>query len=88
VNANPNDPEFQAWCTQMYRMLREGGVWGIPRNGLVFQKQGDGLVLISKMPHVEGMEPSPEELAAYQEDEYRLIKDHFEAAGIPVRRAE
>lgn len=25
------------WCRQMVRVLRDGGMWGIPRSGIVFK---------------------------------------------------
>ena len=69
-------------------MLREGGVWGVPRSGLTFTKQGGKLVLTEVGPHMPGMPVSEAELRKFQNDDYMVIKQHFETAGIPVERGD
>lgn len=75
------------WCQDLYRSLAEGGIWGVPRSGLLFTKQDGKLVLTDKMPLFTEMPVSAVELKEYQQDEYNLVKRHFEAAGIPVEEA-
>ena len=62
----------------------EGGTWGVPRSGLIFVREGPALALTARMPWMEGMPEGAEELHTYQQGDYELIKQHFEAAGIPV----
>jgi hypothetical protein len=49
-----NEPEKEPesvleWCRNLVRVLADGGVWGIPRSGLVFRvdKEGKRLILIA-----------------------------------------
>jgi len=79
---NPSDI---AWSTQMFNQLAEGAMWGVPRSGMIFQRRGNALVLIGKMPHEEGMPISSDELTVQQAAEYESIRQHFEAAGFDVR---
>lgn len=74
------------WSRAMFEMMAERGVWGVPRSGLLFQKQGDTLVLIEQMPWESGMPGTAAELREYQEYDYNVIAKRFRAAGIRVRR--
>lgn len=80
------------WSKRLFAMLTPGGVWGVPCNGLVFQRSKNEyereLALIDMMPWQEGMEISPDDLRVYQEREYLLYKRIFEAAGIKVVKHE
>ncbi len=85
----------RAWCLMTFGMIREGGVWGVPRSGLIFTKRGAGLVLTARMPWSEELAEAvaegrdvplnAEALRAYQDSDFALIARKFEAAGIPVR---
>lgn len=69
----------------MFAMLADQGVWGIPRNGLVFRKDGPtSLTLISRMPHFEEMAMTADELRAYQDEEFEEIKFQFGLIGVEV----
>lgn len=72
------------WSKAMFAQLAEGGVWGVPRSGLLFQKRDDKLVLIDAMPHMEGMPISDEELREQQKSDFENIRDVFKQAGIEV----
>lgn len=84
-----------AWCRAHYAMMNEGGVWGVPRSGLIFQKNDGALVLVNRMPWTDELAQAAadgldvpataEELRAYQDSDYELIRGRFEAAGITVR---
>lgn len=72
-------PDHIQWCREQVDMLNEGGVWGVPRSGLVFVKTGDNsIALIAREPEGRG------ELRAWQDADYRSIRDHMKAAGIEV----
>jgi len=73
------------WSRRQFAMMKDGGVWGIPRSGVVFQRQGDELVLLTRMPHEEGMPVTPEQLTEQQQSDVAVITAHFKAAGIRVR---
>jgi len=73
------------WSRRQFAMLRDGGVWGVPRSGLVFQRRGDELVLIDRMPHTEEMPVTSEQLAEQQHRDIAVITAHFGAAGVTVR---
>jgi hypothetical protein len=72
------------WCAGIFGMLADGGMWGVPRSGLAFQRQGDGLHLISKMPYAPELGGTPSEWAEYQEDDFQEIKRRFDKAGIAM----
>lgn len=80
-----------AWCASLFKSLSERGVWAVPRSGLVFQKQGKKLVLIDRLP-ADAVPPeilgSENELLKLQDDDYDVIKLHFEGAGIPVEKGD
>jgi hypothetical protein len=78
--------DYSGWCRSLFESLAEGGVWGIPRSGLVLQKQGDRLVLIRREPHDPGATlMTPAELTAYQDSELAEITRQFDCAGIEVQ---
>jgi hypothetical protein len=73
------DAEHRWWCRMQMNMLAHGGVWGVPRSGLIFQKTAaDTLTLIERFPNDE---PGWRE---YQDEELDLIRSKFEDAGFRV----
>ena len=76
-----NEQDYTAWCQNFFNMIAEGGIWGVPRSGLIFTKKGDTLVLTDMAPDMEN--PGWRD---YQEDDYRTIKNEFWKAGITVTR--
>lgn len=48
----PPQEEIDEWCRNIARIIRDGGVWGIPRSGLVFkfQHKNKTMVLVSGNP--------------------------------------
>lgn len=74
-----------AWSKTHFASLKDQGVWGVPRTGLMFQRQGDALVLIQRMPHDPKMPISAAELDEIQQDDFEVIASKFRAAGIEVR---
>lgn len=85
--SEPLNPAHVAWFKQLFRSLRDGGVWGIPRSGLLFKREGNEIVLMLRMPHDPGMPCTAAELAQQQEWEYEEAAAHFAASGITVRKA-
>jgi hypothetical protein len=79
--------EEVAWSRRLFDSLAEHGTWGVPRSGLVFQRQGTKLVLVEKMPHMPEMSIDAAVLAKQQLIEYTGIKKRFELAGVPVEDA-
>lgn len=63
------------WCRKTFRMLNDGGVWVVPRSGLVFKREGEQLRLIERLTGYN---------FEYQLADFNLITDYFTAAGIPV----
>jgi hypothetical protein len=87
------NPDHIAWCKRMFAMMAEGGIWGVPRSGLIFTRRGDKLVNTQRMPFLPGMENpdmdcphTAEALAAHQEDDFQEHVRHFGAAGITVEK--
>ena len=76
------------WSQNLFSSLADGGVWGVPRSGLIFQKRDDKLILTERMPFAEDMPPTKEKFAMQQEADYKEIKRVFEMAGITVERED
>jgi len=76
--------DYVAWCKAHFDSLADGGMWGIPRSGLIFGRSGDVLRLLNRMPWQEGMEISERRLRQEQQKDFEQIRDHFHKAGIPV----
>ena len=76
--------EMREWCRNHFNMMADGGVWGIPRCGIVFQKRGEILALQSVMPHDRQMLVTKKELLQQQVDEFDATVQNFGAAGIEV----
>lgn len=81
-------PEHIEWSRQMFKTLSEGGKWGVPRSGLIFTKQGNALVLTDVMPHDPAMPITPEQLVDQQDRDFKIITEHFGAAGVDVQKGE
>lgn len=84
-----DDPEYQVaveFCKQLFLALRpDGGVWGIPRSGMVYMRVGPmELALTARMPHNKSMPCGAAELAEQQRDEYIAVKRYMGVSGITV----
>jgi hypothetical protein len=75
-----------AWCRNMFSMLAEGGMWAVPRSGLIFNRVGEELILATEMPWQADLSGTPQDWADFQADEFESIREHFGAAGITVKR--
>jgi len=78
------NPDHVAWCRRLFDSLADGGTWAIPRNGLIFRRRGDRLVLTLRMPHDPQMPISAAQLRAEQDQGFEDTRVHFGAAGIAV----
>lgn len=77
--------EQVAWSRNLFGSIADGGTWAVPRSGLIFNRQGDALVLTMRLPHDPDMPLTPAQLHEYQQGDYETIRRRFEAAGIIVR---
>jgi hypothetical protein len=81
------DPRHVAWSHAQFHLLRIGGVWAIPRSGLIFTRTDETtLTLTARMPYQDGMEDilTPDQLNEQQQDEYEAVAEHMRAAGVTV----
>lgn len=76
--------QYTAWCRQLFDTLTDGGSWGVPRSGLIFNRHGNTLVLVSRMPHDPAMPCTAEQLHEQQQSDYESTKREFAKAGIEV----
>jgi hypothetical protein len=76
-----------AWCRNLFDGLAEGGIWGIPRSGLIFTRLGDKLVLTAAMPWDPAMPITEAQLAEQQNGEFEAVRENFAAAGVTVERS-
>lgn len=86
VGDNFDRSNVDKWCRQMWASLNEGGVWGIPRSGLVFSKRNGKLVLIECIPHMEEMPVTAAQLKRQQDSDFDATVEHFGRVGVEVIR--
>jgi hypothetical protein len=74
------------WATAMWNMLRDNGIWGIPRSGLMYRKDKERarLTLYERMPWMEGMPLTREELLAEQDSDHGGLVVLFAIIGVEV----
>jgi hypothetical protein len=75
---------YDGWCRNLFDSFEDGGIWAVPRCGLVFQKRGNAFVLISKMPHEWEMPLTSEQLDEVQRNEFKSVKKYFGEVGIDI----
>ena len=82
---NPLNEDHVEWCRRQFNILTDGGAWGIPRSGLIFERHGGNrLVLVARMPHDPAMPITADELREQQDSDIEGTVLHFGAAGIEV----
>jgi hypothetical protein len=74
------------WSKGLWDSIADGGVWAVPRSGLVFRKDADRkrFVLSERMPWSAEMPRTAEELIAYQDDDFETIAARFALIGVAV----
>jgi hypothetical protein len=76
---------YAEWSRRMFLSLRIGGVWGVPRSGLIFTRTGETtLALTDVMPYEDGMPISRPALYLQQQSDYDQIRHYMEVAGVAV----
>jgi hypothetical protein len=75
------------WSRQLFRTLKNGGRWGVPRTGIILEKRDDKLVLVGQMRKRDRklMQNSPNDI------EHRFINpkvNHLEVVNSKILNAE
>jgi hypothetical protein len=71
------------WSRSLFHGLRVGGVWGVPRSGLIFTRVGENvLALTDVMPHTPDMPGTPRDLFDQQAGDFREIQSYMKKAGV------
>lgn len=70
--------EITWWCRNLWAQIKLGGVWGVPRSGLLFRKTAEGFNLC------DVARPVSESFKVYQKQDFTLTKRHFALAGLNV----
>jgi len=78
----------RGWASAMWSMLNEGGIWGVPRSGLVLRKEGNLFIVQDRMPWVPIMPWSEAEWLQMQEDEIKDLTAMFAGIGVTVQEIE
>ena len=75
------------FASNLWEMLNDGGVWGVPRCGLIFRKDeaAKQFTLIERMPWDPEMPCSEEELLDAQNYDIEGIAAMFASIGIIVQ---
>ena len=71
------------WARNLWNMLKEGGVWMVPRSWMALTKR-NGTLVVDRMPWNEELGISEEEFRADQDWDVRGIRDMFAAIGVEV----
>ena len=74
----------RGFASELWNMLNEGGVWGVPRSGLMFRKEGMTFVLQARMPWDPEIPLSSEEWEDFQESDISGIATMMAAIGVTV----
>jgi hypothetical protein len=77
-----DDGQYNDWCINFFRALRDGGIWGTPRSGLILQKNKNQLVCIGTIPPNDAL--SALDLSTVRAVEFQGIKTIFAQVGITV----
>lgn len=83
MSGNP-PASYTAWATTFWSTLADGGVWGVPRSGLLFRREGNTLVLTDRMPWQEGMPLDADELEEFQQSDLEGCVEMFRTIGVDV----
>jgi hypothetical protein len=72
------------WCQSIWDGCVDGGVWMVPRSGLIFQKSAilKRMTLIERMPWTPEMGGSAEDLRLYQDADFEAIAKRFALIGV------
>jgi hypothetical protein len=77
--------ETEEWARSVWRMLVEGGTWGVPRTGLIFQKRDGKLHLITLLPwHPSCGVDTADQLREQQDFDIDGVRRMFAQIGIEV----
>jgi hypothetical protein len=74
-----------SWYRLLYNKLPEGGLWIIPRSGMVFRKQDDSFVWVGTIPCNDPLYRMAPDFA--RDAEYEAAREHFATADIVVMKA-
>ncbi len=78
------DPRHVQWSATQFALLSEGGIWAVPRSGLIFTRRGMTLTLTALMPHDPAMPINERQLLEQQHSDFELISRYFRAAGVTM----
>jgi hypothetical protein len=78
-----NDEDHAKWCREMHTLIAHGGLWGLPRTGLVFRKTGNVLIWVGVIPPKLRLH----DIDAAREQEFEQNLRNFSDAGVPMWRA-
>jgi hypothetical protein len=79
------DRGYADWSSRMFHALTIGGVWGIPRSGLVFTRVNENtLALTDVMPYDPDMPVTARELFDQQAGDFQAVALYMKQAGIVV----
>jgi len=83
-NWDAHSEASKTWFRNMYHMLNEGGRWGVPRSGLMFQKRAGKFICTERLPHIAVMTLTPEQWRDQQDWDFNGVRECFAAIGITV----
>ena len=89
-----HNPYNILWSKTQHALMKPGGTWTVPRSGLIFTRTDHGFELAMVMPFTDDMgmasamgrdvPSTPDELLAYQQQDFKCIQRHFRAAKLDI----
>ena len=72
------------WCQGLWDSIADGGVWAVPRSGIVLKKDeaAKRMTLSERMPWVPEMPGTPEDLRLYQDADFESVAKRFALIGV------
>ena len=80
----------QGFASNLWAMLTDGGVWGVPRCGIVLTKneQAKTMTVTARMPWHPEMPCTPEQLVAMRDEDIEGVTTMFASIGVIVMPLE
>jgi hypothetical protein len=79
------DTTVTGWCRTLFDKMAVGGVWTIPRSGMVFRREADRMIWVAVVPPEADFTVG---LSEIRKLEFKETREEFAKAGIAVLKAD
>jgi hypothetical protein len=85
ITGTPEVADVPGWCRELFDKMAVGGIWTIPRSGMVFRKDADCLTWVAVVPPLDEFVI---DMSAIRKIEFKETRKMFDKAGITVVKAD